>query len=416
MAIVTVIKSKTQSKTAMRKVMEYVVQDEKTLLQSSHDTETGQSYRLISGQNCVAETAQKEFMATKILYGKDTGIFYKHYVQSFKPDTETTPQEIHQIAVELAEYFKGFEVLIATHIDDDHWHSHLIVNSVNAETGLKIQFNEKSLNELRQLSDKICKAHGLETLKPYEKTKQTAGISTREYRAAEKGDSWKFRLINAIDTAMEHSHTKGEFIAEMDRMGYGVKWIEHYKYITYTTPEGRKCRDNRLHEEKYLKERMEGFYEHREVQVAKQTANTEQAGHIGTITTGEHPQRVSNQSADLRSTVGGVRQIGSDDDGNSGNQVNRQQNHKRTQPHSQTQRAEHTVRFSKSYEDTENRDVLSHFRKTGEIRKTATNSGQHASKLEIKMARNRGGNTNDVVGTAVALESAVRNKKREIER
>jgi hypothetical protein len=52
----------------------------------------------------------------------------------------------------------------------------------------------------------------------------------------------------------------------MEQMGYGVKWLPNYKYITYTTPQGQndaqrhKCRDNRLHEEKYLKERMEGFF------------------------------------------------------------------------------------------------------------------------------------------------------------
>ena len=161
MAIVAAIKTKIQSKTAMDKVMGYVVQEKKTMF---HDKETGQTYRLIRGQNCVVETAQQEFMATKIQYGKNNGVFYKHYVQSFKPDEKASPTEIHQMSVELAEYFKGFEVLIATHIDDDHWHSHFIVNSVNAETGLKIQFNEKNLNELRKRSDEICQTHGLETL------------------------------------------------------------------------------------------------------------------------------------------------------------------------------------------------------------------------------------------------------------
>ena len=116
-------------------------------------------------------------------------------MQSFKPGDNVSPKEIHQIGLELAEYFKGFEVVVATHIDEDHWHNHLVVNSVNAETGLKIQFNEKSLGELRQRSDEICRGHGLETLKTYQKDSPVAGMDTREYRAAEKGDSWKFKLI-----------------------------------------------------------------------------------------------------------------------------------------------------------------------------------------------------------------------------
>jgi len=120
MAVVAAIKGRTQSKTATGKVIAYVTQRKKTLF---HDEETGQKYRLISGQNCVAETAFKEFMATKIQYGKDNGVFYKHYVQSFKPEEAVSPKKIHQMGLELAAYFEGFEVVVATHIDEDHWHN-----------------------------------------------------------------------------------------------------------------------------------------------------------------------------------------------------------------------------------------------------------------------------------------------------
>ena len=303
MAIVAAIKAKTQSKTAMGKVIAYVGQEKKTLYR---DPDSGQSYRLISGQNCVAETAYQEFMATKILHGKDSGVFYKHYVQSFKPNEAVAPKEIHQMAVELAEYFKGFEVMVATHIDDDHWHSHFVVNSVNAETGLKIQFNEKSLNELRRRSDEICQAHGLETLKPYQKESPVAGINTREYRAAERGNSWKFKLMNAIDMAMDSGSTKADFISNMEQMGYGVKWIDHHKYITYTTPEGQKCRDNRLHEEKYLKERMEQFYELRQTQNLKQAGQTADAA-------GKPDGRIQSETAVLRNPPGGLEHTASND-------------------------------------------------------------------------------------------------------
>jgi hypothetical protein len=251
MATVSAIPEKTQSKTAMGKVMRYVAQEKKTLFSNGE-----KSYQLISGQNCVAETAFQEFMATKIQYGKDSGVFFKQFVQSFKPDEKATPQEIHQMGVELAKYFDGFEVLIATHIDKDHHHNHLIVNSVSCETGLKIQFNEKNLRELRNQSDEICKAFGLEVLAPYQKPEQKA-YSQREYRAALKGESWKFKLMNAIDKSLSESKSKPQFINNMKKLGYEMKWIDNYKYITYTTPDGQKCRDNRLHDDKYLKSNME---------------------------------------------------------------------------------------------------------------------------------------------------------------
>lgn len=127
--------------------------------------------KLVSGQNCIPRSAYSEFMATKNQYNKANGVFFKQYVQSFKPNT-ATPEQIHQIGVETAKHFDGFEVIVATHIDKDHWHNHFVVNSVNCETGLKIQINEKNLEELRNYSDKICQQFGIEVLKPYTKPKQ----------------------------------------------------------------------------------------------------------------------------------------------------------------------------------------------------------------------------------------------------
>lgn len=256
MATFTAISEKTQTATAMKKVLAYVIQEKKTLF---HNEQTGQSYKLISGHNCVPETAYAEFMNTKEQYGKAKGVFFKQYVQSFKPDCGATPEQIHAMGVEMAKDFEGFEVVIATHIDVDHWHNHLVVNSVSCETGLKIQINEKGLERLRNRSDEICKAHGMEILEPYQKPKQRA-MNQREYRAALRGGSWKVKLLSAIEKCIQASSSKDQFIANMQKLGYGVKWIDHYKYITYTTPEGQKCRDNRLYEDKYQKANMEGLF------------------------------------------------------------------------------------------------------------------------------------------------------------
>lgn len=258
MATFTAISNKTQNRTAMRKVLDYVMQDYKTVYNG---------IKLVSGQNCIPNSAYSEFMATKNQYGKANGVFFKQYVQSFKPNT-ATPEIIHQIGIETAKYFDGFEVLIATHIDRDHWHNHIVVNSVSCETGLKIQINEKGLEELRNYSDKICQQFGIETLKPYQKPKQKS-MNTREYRAALKGESWKFALMAMIDRAMKHCRTIDEFKKYMKRYGYDVKWQDNYKYITYTCPNNMKCRDIRLHEEKYRKENMELEFRLRGAQTKK---------------------------------------------------------------------------------------------------------------------------------------------------
>ena len=246
MATFTAISNKTQNKTALRKVLDYVMQDYKTVYNG---------VKLVSGQNCIPNSAYSEFMATKNQYNKANGVFFKQYVQSFKPNT-ATPKIIHQIGIETAKYFDGFEVVVATHIDRDHWHNHFVVNSVNYKTGLKIQINEKGLEELRNYSDKICQQFEIDTLKPYTKPKHKSP-SQREYRAAMKGVSWKFALMAMIDRAMKHCRTIDEFKQYMKQYGYDVKWQNNYKYITYTCPNNMKCRDIRLHEEKYRKENME---------------------------------------------------------------------------------------------------------------------------------------------------------------
>lgn len=250
MATFTAIPEKTQTATAMKRVIDYVMQDKKTVIDG---------IKLVSGQNCVPESAYQEFMATKHQYGKANGVFFKQYVQSFKPNCSATPEQIHRIGLETAKLFDGFEVVIATHIDRDHWHNHFVVNSVNCETGYKIQINEKGLEELRHKSDEICQQFGLEILKPYQKPKQKS-ISQREYRTALRGDSKKLKLTNAIDYAVATSRNMQQFIDQMNKLGYGVKWIDHYKYITYTTPNGQRFRDNRLLDDKYLKTNMEELF------------------------------------------------------------------------------------------------------------------------------------------------------------
>ena len=81
-------------------------------------------------------------MATKNLYGKANGVFFHHYVQSFSPEENVTAQEAHQIGLELAQrFFTGCEVVVATHLDADHLHSHFVINSVMPDTGKKVHFD-----------------------------------------------------------------------------------------------------------------------------------------------------------------------------------------------------------------------------------------------------------------------------------
>ena len=231
-------------------VLRYVAQEQKTV-----DTD---GTRYLTGVNCMADLAYQSFLATKNLYGKASGTWFYHYVQSFPPQERVTPAEAHQIAQELAErFFPGCEVLVATHIDRAHLHSHLVVNSVKPDTGKKLHFTPRTLEWMRLVSDQICREHRLTILKPYRQKKQVKGLRPGEYRSAMRGQSWKFQLIAVIEAAMERAGSREEFLDELRRRGYDARWEEGRKRITYITPLGMRCRDDKLHEEKFRKEKIE---------------------------------------------------------------------------------------------------------------------------------------------------------------
>lgn len=256
MATVTFIPEAKQSASALRGLINYCLQDCKV-----RDAATDR--RLVSGVNCNGENAFTEFMTTKNSYRKDSGMSFYQYVQSFSPKENVTPEEAHRIGLEFAaRAWPGHEVLVTTHCDAAHIHTHFVINSVNFENGYKLRQNPGSLIKHRALSDEICKAHGLTTLTRY--AGGGSKVSSREYRAAVKGESWKFRLMSTIDSAMNKCGSKQEFISEMQKHGYELTWTDERKYITFTCPNGKKCRDKTLHDEKYLKENIEYELRYRE--------------------------------------------------------------------------------------------------------------------------------------------------------
>ena len=212
---------------------------------------------LVSGINCVPQCALQEFMNTKRLHHSTKGRLYYHMVQPFRPDDPVTPEMAHEIALKLAEQIPGFEIVVATHTDRDHIHSHFVINSVSCDTGLKYHSNKESLEMLWKASDDLCMQYGLSVVKPKKKQQKERTMSDREHRAYAKGDSWKMNLEINIDECMTLARDREHFIRLMEYSGYEVRWEDTRKYITYTTPDGHKCRDNKLNGIKYLKEVME---------------------------------------------------------------------------------------------------------------------------------------------------------------
>ncbi len=249
MPIIHFINNKNQTAGGMRNVLSYVSRKEKTVSEDK---------RFVTGVNCSPETALDEMTATKNLYHKNEGRLYYHLVQSFPSGYEIEPEFAHKIAVELAEKaFNNYEVVVATHIDREHIHSHLVLNSVSFEDGKKYHSNKESVEELMKLSDEICQKYGVHVLDAPKKKMKKDYLSDREYRSAKKSESFKWELMNVINQVMKQAKSKKQFCYLMKQQGYDVRWEDSRKYITYTCPNKRKCRDNKLHGDKYRKENME---------------------------------------------------------------------------------------------------------------------------------------------------------------
>ena len=246
-------KKGTQTRSCMKSVMRYVSQLSKTLWEGQ---------QLVSGIDCQPETAFDEFLSTKLLHHKDGGVMFYNMVQSFPKGANIDPRTAHEAARQFAGYFKGCEVLVCTHVDREHIHSHCIIISVNFETGKKVHMADAQIQALRVCNDQICEELGLPKFQRDEQ-RQSRGMSNAEYYTALKGESWKFELMRVIDECMRCAGNREEFLILLCSEGYDATWTDGRKNITYVTPDGRKCRDNKLHIEKFLKENMEAEFGYR---------------------------------------------------------------------------------------------------------------------------------------------------------
>lgn len=252
MATINFLKRKDSKNTgALGSVIAYCIQRYKTEIEDTN-------VRLMSGVNCISERAFRDFMETKKQFNKTDGVQFYYAVQSFEEDTDISPLLAHQIAMEwVEECYPGYQALVCTHMDTDNIHSHIIINSVNSLDGHKIHQNKNDIERVRYVNDQLCMKYGLPVCQP---KKKVQGVNSKEYYAAKAGNSWKTQLAIDIDNAMLYAKSKMDFIKLMNRKGYRVVWTSNRDTILYACPNGKRCRDFKLHEDKYLKGAMENEF------------------------------------------------------------------------------------------------------------------------------------------------------------
>ena len=119
----------------------------------------------VSAVNCLKEIALQQMILTKKQYGKENGYIAWHGYQSFKPG-KVTPEQAHEIGLQLAKemWGKQYQIIVTTHLDKDHLHNHFCFNSVSFLDGRKYNYSKTEQKKLRELSDRICREHGLSVI------------------------------------------------------------------------------------------------------------------------------------------------------------------------------------------------------------------------------------------------------------
>ena len=267
MAVFKSVKRVSKNYSGLKRVLDYVTREKD---KEKRDKEVFK----ITGFNCSdnSKDCYKEFVMCKEIHDNTKGRQYRHHIQSFKIG-EVTPEMAHEIAQKFAEEnYKGFQVLVVTHIDKKHIHNHFIVNSVNMETGRKFrELNDKeieakeqtkskyeshefSLEKLKESSDVLCAERGLSVIDRTQGVKSINIYDKNKYHVYKnhvtgKEKSYKIELAKSIVSLSERCTSKDEFIAELKKQNIDVEWKDSRKHVVFKfiqKPGEKKKRNIRL--------------------------------------------------------------------------------------------------------------------------------------------------------------------------
>ena len=228
-------------KSTLKAAIDYICNPEKT-----------DGKLLVSSFGCTAETADIEFAWTRrhaIDKGNNLG---RHFIQAFEPG-EVSPEEAHEIGMQLARELLGgkYEFVLTTHIDKGHVHNHLICNAVSFQDHRRYHSSKRSYRELRSVSDRICKEHGLSVIIPGKEK----GKSYIEHQAAQNGTSYKARLKAAVDRLIPACGDMEDLLLRLQKEGYAIKRGKHIscrapeqKYFSYLKSLGTEYTEERVRE------------------------------------------------------------------------------------------------------------------------------------------------------------------------
>ena len=226
-------------KTRLDTIIKYIMNGEKT-----------EKMMYVSGVNCNPNTAVQQMQDTKKRYNKEGGIISYHLIQSFE-GKEVTPEKCHELGLQYAKEIFGddYEFVVATHLNTDNVHNHIVINSVSFKSGNKFYSNRETKDFIRITSDFICKENGLSVLSTPWKYKGY-------YKLYAKNNSYMQLVKKDIDDAISSSYSYKGFKTRLENQGYCISYNEETGLLVSRNNSYKIVRPQDLFGDNYTKEKI----------------------------------------------------------------------------------------------------------------------------------------------------------------
>ena len=226
-------------KTRLDTIIKYIMNGEKT-----------EKMMYVSGVNCKPDTAIYEMQDTKKRFDKEDGIISYHLIQSFD-GKEISPKKCHELGLQYAKELFGddFQIVVATHLNTDNVHNHIVVNSVSFKSGNKFYSNRETKDFIRITSDFICRENGLSVL-------ATPWKNKGYYKLYAKNNSYMQLVKKDIDDAIAISKSYKGFISKLQSKGYCISENEDTGLIVSRDNSYQVVRPQELFGDNYSKEKI----------------------------------------------------------------------------------------------------------------------------------------------------------------
>ena len=218
----------------VNKTLSYILNPEKTeqlMYTASMNCMTSARDAYLEMKSVFESYSAEKYNAPPPLVGKGT-VKAIHYIQAFDPKDNISPELAHHIGKAFARKTFGddCQVVIATHVDKNHVHNHILVNTYTMG-GRKLNNNQTTLKHVREYSDRVCFSFGIQ---PYDKSKgKGKTVAYNEWKNRKAGTSWKQKIQIDIDSLIPSVRNLDELIYELEMKGYEVK---KGKYISLKAP------------------------------------------------------------------------------------------------------------------------------------------------------------------------------------